>query len=280
MKKLIYIFLLFSTIQTSAQVDFSNDWFNSGWQWSNADDSLVDVSYLVFKEYDFSQIIGMNYPNSYNLEEPVPDYGVFGKNYEKIEMYFSEVKKSTSDSSIYSVVGKSKYRGKVTDFKGKIILSDVIAYLPAKNSDTVIVVKGYYNIDEYPKYGRNGTFKGAVKIILYSHNLFFSKLYFEQEDATYESGVVKGFVGVWQQYKTDKQIKCIWGFSRFNLNYFEDFDDGAGEAYINIKYAKSWFDYTEQEWEKLKTKVNYLNIFNGHYIHQCVYKNKEPVWYK
>jgi len=94
---------------------------------------------------------------------------------------------------------------------------------------------------------------GKLKMILFSENIYADDILFDM-NLTYEDGAVRGFVGVRKNNENDISKNCIWGLQRFPHQYAPYFDIGDGEAVINLKYAKPWFDYSEEKWN---------NILNG-----------------
>lgn len=269
MKAFLHIvsFFIMSIQLSYTQVDFSEDWYCSNWKWEKEDDSIADFTEIITNKYNFSNLFMSHYPNSYGLDNPTPIHGVFGKGYDKIDIFFTRVSQSKEDFSKYTVTGKSKLFNNICDFDGQLNITSVLAYFPKKRTDTILVVKGNYYLNEHQEKKGAGYFKGAFKIILWARNMHSKKISFDM-DATYEGGAVKAFVGIWKKHNSENPAKlCIWGFDRFPEKYTSDFDIGDGETVINIKYAKTWFNYTDEEWQKIEEQNNKgLNIHFHKYI--------------
>ena len=89
-------------------------------QYVSNDDLRKDVSSFFFSKYNFKNILGNPYPN-YQNNSAMPLNGIFGKNYEKLEIFFSEVSQSQNPKH-YFVKGKSNLKGVICNFKGTIKL--------------------------------------------------------------------------------------------------------------------------------------------------------------
>lgn len=274
---LIFFTFLFSK-SVFSQIDYSKHWIKSGWEYKSKDDIEKDFTKKVICKDDLSYILIQDYP-SHKQNLQIPMYGVFGEQYKKVELYFAKVIKSTKNSKKYIVKGQSKLQDKISDFKGIIHLKKAIAYIPTERSPedyTAIVVTGTYVLEEYPKEKGNGIFKGGLKIVLFPKDINAKKISYDL-DAWYEQGAIKAYVGTFKEYNTKKKYKCLFGFPRFN-EYTEDFDTGIGESFINIKYAKTWFNFSEKQWDSIKkTGEKSIHIFTSG---KAYIEPEDTTWYK
>jgi len=238
-----------------SQIDYSKQWANSGWEYSSDDDSIIDVSSKIFNNNDLTYLLKSAYPG-HNQGKEIPIYGLLGEDFEKIEFIFTEIKKNDKDVSQYIVKGKTKLKSIVNDFKGEITFENATAYIQKNTEEpTTVVLIGSYKLIENTTKNNSGTYIGKIKIILSTKNIYANDILFDT-NFPYEEGAVRGFVGVRKNNKNGITQSCIWGFKRFPHKYAKGFDIGDGEEVINIKYAKPWFNYSEQKWNSIINGVN------------------------
>lgn len=259
-----------------SQVDYSEDWVNSGWEYSDPSDSIIDVSEKIIYKKDLSYLLKSSYPNYIEDKPVIPMYGLLGEDFEKIEFAFTEITRSEEDQSQYVIKGKTKFHGNINDFDGDIIFNKATRYVSKSTMEqTVVVLTGSYNFAENLTVETAATYLGTIKMILFVKHNSEANMLFDM-DMYYEDGAIRGFVGVRKTKQSDSSQSCIWGFPRFPHTYANYFDIGYGEEKINIKYAKPWFNYTEQEWnEIIKTDPNGIFTNEPEYINP-----EDATWFK
>lgn len=256
----ILVFILLSDFCYS-QIDYSEDWVNSGWEYRNDNDSILDVSDKIITEKDLSYLLKSSYPNNNKDKEVIPIYGLLGENFDKIEFVFTEISKSEIDATQYIITGKTKLHETINNFKGKVTFKNAKAHVPKnKEEQTIIVLIGTYTFTETTNEKTAATYTGKLKMILSTTNISEDSLQINM-DMVDEDGAVRGFVGVRKTNENNSSQSCIWGFTRFPHQYANRFDIGAGEEVINLKYAKPWFNYSETAWNRIlkgQNKTVYL----------------------
>ncbi|MFD2562916.1 PA3715 family protein [Aquimarina rubra] len=270
-----------------AQVDYSADWANSGHEYNTEDDVLIDVTKKVIHKKDLSYLLKSRYPNYSLKKEIIPLYGLLGNDFNKIEFVFADIEKSDKNVSQYHIKGKTYLKGKINDFKGYITFEKAIARVPKNTEEsTKIVLIGSYELTEDRTKKNSGTYLGKVKMILSTKNVDTDDVLFNM-GLQYEEGAVRGFVGIRKNHENDISQSCIWGFTRFPHKYAQYFDIGDGEEVINIKYAKPWFNFSEQKWNNIingHDKDFYLHSTNKdkgiHTSHKAYIKPEEATWHK
>lgn len=276
MKTTLFIFCLILSNLCYSQIDYSEHWVNSGWEYSRDDDSIIDVSEKIITKKDLTYLLKGTYPSYTPSEkEIIPLYGLLGSDFNKIEFVFTKIEKNDHNSAQYLIKGKTRFNNNINTFKGNITFEKAIAYISkTKEQQTVIVLTGSYKLIEDSNTKTAGTYIGKLKMILFTKNIHANNVLFDM-DMFYEDGAIRAFVGVRKSNKNSNLQSCIWGFLRFPHEYAKYFDIGAGEEKINIKYAKPWFNYTELEWsEIIKSEIN------GIFTHEKEYIVPEAVtWY-
>lgn len=271
--KLIIFCIALSNLCYS-QTDYSEDWFKSGWEYSNKSDSIVDVSAQVIDKNDLTYLLKYPYPQYGGERKVMPDFGLLGNDFKKIEILFTDISQDKSELSSYNIIGNIKIGDEINNLSGKIIFKNASVYIPKSQEPQTVVLVGLYTFDETVNNKKIAYHSGSVKIVLFTKDIFASNSSFYM-DAYSEEGATKAFVGTRKINKSSIAQSCIWGFSRF-FEYAKDFDLGCGEEMINIKYAKDWFDFTEQEWDSI-LKENPTDIHSG--IEEYIEPN-ELDWFK
>lgn len=194
-------------------------------------------------KYDFSKlwtIKKLNFsPDFRNNIRPEP-LGFIGDNFQRLYIHFTSVEKR--DSKNYFVIGKTKVKENICDFKGfmtiKIVQEFRIPYI--EGGDYVIdprrirqgVIIGEYEFFEDSTQNHVGFFKGKFvtsfyidenKEIEYNTSEIFSDNYINNQ-----------FKGYWQSYSTGKQKKANWG--DYRIPESEKLDMGASEFSPDTKY--------------------------------------------
>lgn len=232
MNRITILFLLVLALTAAAQkkIDFSTDWANESF-YANGKDILEEV-----KQHDLS---------SFWTSDGSAQNGVYGDDYWRIEFYLSDIEQDNADLLTYRVKGKDRHKGVITPFEGTITITKATRYSephPMNESVAPISIVAKYEFVEDPKSKYSGVFTGTFRSdFVYERAKPDEYLLDNNGDDGYMNNT---FVGVWTS-KSGKQKKCIWGLER--LPYTEDWDEGAGEIYVNKKYIKNgWQTYMKQ----------------------------------
>ncbi|WP_343912598.1 hypothetical protein [Aquimarina litoralis] len=262
----MFCFFFFSISLAYGQKSNSEIWTEEH-EFIEENDQKRDVSSFLFSKYNFKNMLSNSYPN-YQNDPAMPMNGIFGKDYEKIEIFFTEVSQSENPQH-YMVEGKSNLKGVICKFKGMIKLDKADLYYGDRELEVQrIIIKGTYKFEELRSEPNSGIFQGGIKIICIPLvPITEQKIVFDL-NAPQEEGVIRGFVGTWTSHQSSKQKKCLFGFYRFPYKFAPDFDLGAGESVINLKYAKTWFDYTPKEWKQIYQKIKNGDFDSGPHIYQ------------
>lgn len=227
---ILFVVSLFinSSSVAQKQVDFSSEWAHSIEQYSGGVDALEEL-----KGQDLS---------GFWLSGTQSQNGVYGDDFWRIEFYISSIEQDKADHLTYRVKGKDRHKNVVTPFEGTIRITKAQRYsTPHEMNDSVypfhIIAVYEFTEDSTSKY--SGVFNGTLRTDLIYRPSQPNKLLFDEEgDDGYMNNT---FVGVWTS-KNRKKKKCIWGLER--LPFTEDWDEGAGEIYVNKKYVKNgWEGY-------------------------------------
>lgn len=269
-----------------AQEDYSKDWMRNGREYNSNNGSFIDVTKKILYKKNISYLLRGRYPDYNSKNEIIPLYGLLGDEFNKIEVVFSEVRKSEKQNSLYKLKGKTKCNGNINDFTGEVIFNKATASISEKSESAKVTITGTYKLIENTSGRESGIYVGQLKIILFTQNIYASDVLFDM-DMTYEDGAVRGFVGVKKSYKKNTSQSCIWGFTRFPHKYAKNFDIGDGEQVINLKYAKPWFSYSDAKWDSIvneKDKNFYLHSTNKdkgiHTSNEGYIKPEDVTWYK
>jgi len=170
--------------------------------------------------------------------------GVIGINYKRIKIKILTATQDKNNPLIYHITGKSKVKDNICDFKGIITILKAYQYkeseIPKARQGTLFA---QYIFNEQTNQTHSGKFKGIVE----SSFLIDSTTNKIQLDTTAEIAdgyFNNSFVGVWKDYKTNQEKKCIWG--EYRLPFTFDFDSGDGEMHINDKYKKNGWETFNQ----------------------------------
>jgi hypothetical protein len=203
------------------KADYSNKWFNA-----NIDSTVnfVEITENI-NQTDLSEVFTPKYGGIRN--------GIFGKKYQRIQIYISSIKKSKDK---YQVTGKSKLKENVESFQGFIKPRLALKYDNEGLDMSPILILSDYEFEE-----KEGVFKG----VLASFCFIDSNVYkLDTRASVSDDYFNNGFVGIWRSNKTGNEYKCIWADGR--LPYTNDFDIGTGEFYPNEKYIKNgWESYVK-----------------------------------
>lgn len=186
-------------------------------------------------------------------------YGYIGDNYQRLYVYFTDIRKETADR--YNVYGKSKVCKNICSFDGdiKIVSVDSAKVLQSCADGntpqyyTCYTVKAEYTLTEHGERG-TGVFKGIMtsKITIVNGMAYYDENGLECCDSYCNNQ----FTGVWQSASKHLIKKCCWG--DYRIPDCGDLDTGAAEFIPNTKYLKyGWQSFmdaymsgTAESWKK------------------------------
>lgn len=236
MRKVIFIFLVLIPVlsYTQEKLDFSSDFVSAS----------LDRDFLIENERFTKLVEASDLSDSWNMTKDFggkdrkswniySHQGIFGKNYQRIDFFIYEVKKSKNDPYKYLVKGKSRLKANVCDFSGEINIIEIRRFKETGNSkmhsmvfsDTTyngVIVADYKFYEDKNQYG-SGIFQGkfASGVFVYPNYLNFSRIGSWNE--INETNMYGTFVGIWKGYKSDIIKKCIWNYYTDNYPYSGDF---------------------------------------------------------
>lgn len=220
--------------------------------------------YPQIKNYDLSTIwiadsilIDDNEAKKQKIDRPEL-LGFIDTTFQRFYIHFISVTKNIDNPYEYSIIGKTKVKNNICDFKGIIKVKSSNIFTPFdspkfKAGEAICEVLFY----EDKKQNNSGIIKGNLITNFY----FDSNGKFSYDALSFVSdGFCNNqFVGTWTSYKTNKSIKCNWG--DFRIPESGDFDMGAGEFSVAEKYVKNgWetyvlsLDYNKDKPETKKAK--------------------------
>jgi hypothetical protein len=260
---LLLLVTLGASVFAQKKADFSAEWARDLDKYSGGVDALEEM-----KRHDVS---------GFWLSGARSQNGVYDSNYQRIEFHLSEIIQDTTDQLTYKVKGKYRLKDSVELLVGTIRVTKALRYTePHEMNDKVHsfrIIASYEirnliilnnprpaPISTNPRSSNswdgnqfsNAIFRGTLRTDLVYTPSDPNTLMLDQEgDDGYMNNT---FVGIWttyileslKKYNPDMEnydgVKCIWGLER--LPFTEDWDEGAGEIYVNKKYVKNgWENY-------------------------------------
>ncbi len=179
--------------------------------------------------------------------------GVIGDDFRRLRVHISEAKKSSADSMLYLVTGKTKVNSNICDFKGSLRIESVIKYVEQAPEEPPYEVMGHlggtFEFSEDQRQSGSGILSGrfSIKWNIYNESqVDFGNIWY-----TYRSSVID-YEGNWTEYKTKNSKRVCW--SDYISNCLpEDFNCSDGPDIIPCdKYARNG-------WESLKAMFDYSN---------------------
>lgn len=210
-------------------------------------DSLLQTNQIVrYSHYDFSDVF-----------QPRHLLGIIGDNYQRLQMKFSSIKKSSKNPVEYIVRGQSKVNNNICNFTGKIVIEKIQEAIRIRHGvddkykgkyvvSGLVTAKYIFYEDSTQKSA--GVFSGVLQSLWYLDNAKRMKYddMFDFSDRYYNNA----FVGTWQAYGRNKKKNC--NFGDYRIPFIKaDFDIGAEGFSPNPKYKNNgWQKYgsLEDEW--------------------------------
>jgi hypothetical protein len=191
-----------------------------------------------------------------------PDNGFYGADRYRIEFIITSVTPDPNDPMIYLVTGKNRFKKTISDFSGKILLSQV-SELNDLNIDTAEVgdmgysgkyyTNGVFKFDEDASLSSSGSFVGQfqMEFVTRTNNELPDLWYFSQNSRAKGAGYI--FEGNWESFtKPDMNKPVLWSRDIFRLgnDILEEFSYGEREVEINPKYRHLGWDefWSGEEW--------------------------------
>jgi len=223
-------------------------WDDSIWEHFNPEQIDFSKEYLELvskkRKNVISQFIGYDFSSVW-LSSGESRNGVLGQNYQRIQIHFSKITRSLTDSTVYLVEGKSKVNNNICNFKGEIKPIRLFFgkcegydedYASIDSTSKCGILKAEYTFYEDSTKNHSGIFTGVAASYVLVDSI--KKTVSLDQTLGYMDGYNNNtFVGIWTNYKTKQSKKCIWG--DYRLPFTRDFDCGAGEMEICDKYVKN-----------------------------------------
>lgn len=166
--------------------------------------------------------------------------GILGENCSRIDIHFSEVRKT--DNREYEVKGVSRTRlSIICPFKGKICIDSISPHLQERNECTTLdgFIYGHYSFVEYGDKQHSGTFSGSFKQGYRRNGQQIEK---GQNEITELKQNLSEFRGKWKSAKGLTKV-CSWADEVIpdipaDFYLFND----AGEWIVAPEYRKNGWD--------------------------------------
>ncbi len=182
-------------------------------------------------------------------------YGMIGSNHQRIRIHFDSISQDGEDFWLYHVVGKSKVKNNICDFRGEIRVDSVfelksINYgVDAVYKDSAIINQGVllatYNFYESKDQKHSGIFSGKLMTKWYTTSE--GKLKYDNIQFESDGYMNNAFIGEWKEYDTEKSKVCNWADYRIPL-CSEDFDVGASQFSPSEKYYEFGWEQYQRAW--------------------------------
>jgi len=236
----------FFTEVNPQQIDFSQDY------WNFITNNIPSKNQLQqYLSYDCSSI--WTAPNSHNADETPRQNGIIGSDYQRIQMYISEVSQSKDNPAVYFIKGKSKVKNNICDFSGEIELLKLYRYEMADTEvSNCVYLVGKYILYEDSTQKYSGFYKGTTSCAAYIDTAHRKIKLDDTSGSVWYNN--RNFVGTWTSYATNASKKCIWG--DFVLPYTADLFCGDGDMKIRDKYVKNG-------WESFNDGSEYIENAKG-----------------
>jgi len=206
----------------------------------------IFTSHALISQNCYQNVNPKDYPKDFSqlwLEKTFQ--GTIGDQNQRIELRFTSVTQSNSEKQLFIVIGKSKVKDNICDFKGEFkILS--LEILDLENSECESPdypfgsISGEYRLFEDSSQNHVGEFKGTF-------NTMFAE---KANQPVYHPGWfsdegVNEFIGTWQGYDKAYGKYCSWGLQIPPSKKGDLFKHYESEFYLfNPKYLdKGWKTY-------------------------------------
>jgi hypothetical protein len=238
MKPLLFLLLLLSCVYARAQgPDYKH--------WKNYSDSirLFDLSSLWRADSIPLEDDGTKAP----FPEPI---GYIGENFQRFDIHFLSVDKSTHDPRVYLVTGKTRVKGNVCSFSGTMTIVSAELYRGSWDRhyrEGSVTCAVWFNEDSVQKGSGVITGRMETDFCLDRRNRFL----YDALDAEADSYSNNQCVGLWRGYRSRITRKCNWG--DYRIPESRGLDDGAGVFAPDDKFKRfgweNWENDTTAWWQ-------------------------------
>ncbi|HXP49600.1 MAG TPA: hypothetical protein VN922_06595 [Bacteroidia bacterium] len=205
--------------------------------------------YPQIKDFNLTKVFAADsfvtqFPNlKWHKEKRDEPLGCIDTNYTRFYIHIISATKNEDNPYEYKVIGKTKVKNNICDFKGTITFTEAKIYA----SQEYPKLKEGFAIGDIVFYedtnqAGSGIIKGKITSNFYidkKGQLNYNSLIWGA-DAFSNNGVV----GTWTSYKTKKQKNCNWG--DYRIPECRNLDMGAGIFSPSDKYLKNgWENYRE-----------------------------------
>ena len=204
--------------------------------------------YKKIKDYDLSSVLN---PDSItddgNEKQRRPELlGFIDSSFQRFQIHFTSFVKSKSNPYEYVIIGKTKIKDNICNFKGTITVVAAIYDTTSLMRDIGFPTYREGNItskvmlyEDKKQYG-SGTITGELSTDIYFDDK--GKIYYSALMLVADGYSNNQFKGSWTSYNTGKTKKCNWG--DFRIPESDGLDGGTGEFMPQEKYLDNgWRDY-------------------------------------
>lgn len=180
---------------------------------------------------------------------------MIGLNHQRIRIALTFISQNPNVAFKYSVVGKSKVKTNISDFRGIIRIDSVLEVsqmhygVDDMHKDSSIIAQGIvfatYEFKESPKQKHSGVFNGQLMTKWYINSK--GELKYDNIQSMSDGFMNNTFVGIWTQYDSGNSKICNWADGRIPYSA-QDFDIGAGEFSPSEKYYKFGWEQYQKAW--------------------------------
>jgi len=171
--------------------------------------------------------------------------GYIGDSFQRFYIHYTSITKSSENPYSYSVLGKTRVKNNICNFKGTITIEKAKLYNESddkrfKEGSLVCRVLLFEDSTE----NSSGFIKGLMttEFCIDKHKRVYYDAIMIDADG-YSNNQCKAS---WTSYKTKESKKCNWG--DFRMPESRGLDSGVGEVYINDKFIKfGWQSFVDSE---------------------------------
>ena len=196
----------------------------------------IDVGRLIYKDVEF--------------------HGMIGDDIQNMRIVFTAIRRINERE--YEVIGKSKVKDNICDFKGTMEAKNVETYDIIDEDDDLSTIdgqiRGHYIFSEDKTQSGAGIFEGWFKVYwaYYYDGIGLADLWYTSSDDLIH------FDGTWKSNRTEKIKNVCWG--DYNACFPADFDISDGpDLIVSEKYRSSgWgymIDFYSQDEEKRQKAI-------------------------
>jgi len=224
---------------------------------NNNEEQVTDTNFSMDSQ-KFPEIRDINVEKLINKETEF--HGMIGDDIQNMRIVFTSIHRINERE--YEIVGKSKVRNNICDFKGSIEIIEIVETDFAGGNESPNIVDGKiignYSFNEDKNQSGTGIFEGTFEIYWahYEDSIDVADIWY-----TYSNYAIL-FDGIWKSNHTGKTKKACW--SDYKACFPEGFNVSDGPDLIpNEKYrSKGWgymIDLFSQDEEKREKAIEIYN---------------------